>query len=296
MKVILKKVLATLGIRENSIILKPYIRFASAVRNLRIPEKLGDKFGIFASHMVSESDLKSYWKLLQPHSNGHELVRVGGKNDGGYLLPNDFEGIKYCYSPGAGTIWTFEESLGTNYGIESMVCDGTIEMFPSFDHLKSFIPKNVGLAESENIISIESWVGEVGASPGDLILQMDIEGGEYPILSSIDSEFLLKFRIIVLELHDLHLLTLLSSFSYQYSQLMFNLLKNFDVVHLHPNNCGGSYIAHGTIFPKVVEITLHRKDRAQNRSSARIPHILDAPNNENLGEFPDYGFAEWLNK
>ena len=294
MKVILKKVLKNLGISENSVILKPYRRFASAVRNSRIPEKSADMIGLFASQMVSESELKAYWKLVQPHSNGHELVRVGGKSDGGYLLPNDFEGIKYCYSPGAGAIWTFEESLGSKYGIKSMVCDGTIERFPSFNSLKSFIPKNVGLAESENVISFESWVGEVGANPGDLILQMDIEGGEYPILSSVDSEFLRKFRIIVLELHDLHLLALPSSFSYQYSQLMFKLLKNFDVVHLHPNNCGGSYIAHGTLFPKVIEITLHRKDRSQKNSSARIPHILDSPNDEELGEFPDFGFAEWL--
>jgi hypothetical protein len=125
---------------------------------------------------------------------------------------------------------------------------------------------------------------------------MDIEGGEYPILSSIDAAFLGKFRMIVLELHDLHLLALPSSFSYQYSQLMSKMLKNFDVVHLHPNNCGGSYIAHGTLFPKVIEITLHRKDRAQGLSKAKIPHNLDSPNDYNLGEFPDFGFIEWLRK
>ena len=296
MKKILKQTFSALGISENSILLKPYRFLASVIRDSRIPEKSADMLGLFASQMVPESELKSYWNLLQPHWNGYELIRVGDKSDGGYLLPNDLEEIKYCFSPGAGAIWTFEESLGSNYGIESLVCDGTIKVFPSFNSLKSFIPKNVGLTESENVMSFESWVGEVGTHSGDLLLQMDIEGGEYPILSSIDSEFLKRFRIIALELHDLHLLALPSSFSYQYTQLMTKLLKNFDVVHLHPNNCGGSYVAHGTLFPKVVEITLHRKDRSRDLSRVEIPHFLDFPNDEKLGEFPDFGFAEWFSK
>jgi hypothetical protein len=296
MKKILKSSLSKVGLSEQSIILKPYRKFASIVRNSRIPEKSADLLGLFASQMVSEAELKSYWNLVKPHSNGHELIRVGSTGDGGYLLPNDLGGIKYCYSPGAGAIWTFEDSLGSKYGIESLVCDGTIENYPSFSYLKSFIPKNVGLAESENVISFESWIAEAGVNPGDLLLQMDIEGGEYPILSSIDADFLKRFRIVILELHDLHLLALPSSFSYQYSQLMIKLLKNFDVVHLHPNNCGGSYIAHGILFPKVIEITLHRKDRSKELKTTKIPHLLDYPNDEDLGEFPDFGFAEWLSK
>lgn len=296
MKQLLKNQLAKVGLSENSVILLPYRKLASAFRETRILEKIADMFGLFASQMVSEVELKSYWRLVQPHSNGHELVRIGGSTDGGYLLPNDLEGIKYCFSPGAGAIWTFEETLGTKYAIESFVCDGTIEIFPSFSSLKSFIPKNVGLAESENVISFESWIEGSGPNFGDLLLQMDIEGGEYPILSSIESDFLKKFRIIVLELHDLHLLALPSSFSYQYSQLMSKLLKNFDVVHLHPNNCGGSYIAHGVLFPKVIEITLHRKDRRKELEKSRIPHLLDSPNDADLGEFPDFSFVEWLSK
>jgi hypothetical protein len=296
MKKLFKSSLTKVGLSENTFIVKPFKKLSSAIRNSSIPEKFADMFGILVSPMVSEDELRSYWKLVQPHSNGHDLIRVGGTSDGGYLLPNDLEGMKYCYSPGAGAVWTFEESLGDKYGIESMVCDGTIENYPAFRTLKSFIPKNVGLAESENVISFESWIGEAGADPGDLLLQMDIEGGEYPILSSIDADFLKKFRIVVLELHDLHLLALPSSFSFQYSQLMSKLLKNFDVVHLHPNNCGKSYFAHGVLFPKVIEITLHRKDRSKEQTPTRIPHPLDLPNDTVLGEFPNFSFADWLSK
>jgi hypothetical protein len=296
MKKLIKTILKQLGISENSPVLKPFRIVSASIRELKILEKSADMIGFFASQMIQEPELKSYWKMIQPYSNGHKLVRVGGKGDGGYLLPDDFDEIKYCFSPGAGAIWTFEEMLGSKFGIESLVCDGTIDRYPSFKSLKSFIPMNVGITESENVISFETWVGAVGADPGDLLLQMDIEGGEYPILSSIEADFLKKFRIVVLELHDLHLLALRSSFSFQYSQLMSKLLKNFDVVHLHPNNCGGSYVAHGILLPKVAEITLHRKDRSQELVKVTIPHQLDSPNNADIGEFPDFSFVEWLSE
>ncbi len=33
---------------------------------------------------------------------------MGGENDGGYLVPDDLEGIEYCFSPGVSNIATFE--------------------------------------------------------------------------------------------------------------------------------------------------------------------------------------------
>jgi hypothetical protein len=39
------------------------------------------------------------------------------------------------------------------------------------------------------------------------------------------------------------------------------VLKDFDVVHLHPNNCCGTWTYGGIEFPRIIELTLHRKDR-----------------------------------
>ena len=33
----------------------------------------------------------------KPFDLGHPLVRVGGEGDGGYLLPDILDGIKYCH-------------------------------------------------------------------------------------------------------------------------------------------------------------------------------------------------------
>ncbi|GAA8118001.1 hypothetical protein HpBT107_13970 [Helicobacter pylori] len=39
------------------------------------------------------------------------MVRWGAKHDGGYLIPNDFEGIKALFSPGVGGESAFEEDF-----------------------------------------------------------------------------------------------------------------------------------------------------------------------------------------
>ncbi len=50
-------------------------------------------------------------KSLHPIKTEHELVRWGAKHDGGYLIPNDFEGIRVLFSPGVGGVSAFEEDF-----------------------------------------------------------------------------------------------------------------------------------------------------------------------------------------
>ncbi|GAA7462625.1 hypothetical protein ckin119_06340 [Helicobacter pylori] len=55
--------------------------------------------------------IESFIKSLHPIKTEHELVRLGAKYDGGYLVPNDFKGIKALFSPGVGNESTFEEDF-----------------------------------------------------------------------------------------------------------------------------------------------------------------------------------------
>ncbi|MUU19373.1 hypothetical protein, partial [Helicobacter pylori] len=55
--------------------------------------------------------VEGFIKSLHPIKTEHELVRWGAKHDGGYLIPNDFEGIKALFSPGVGGESTFEEDF-----------------------------------------------------------------------------------------------------------------------------------------------------------------------------------------
>ena len=52
------------------------------------------------SRTIHNSDFKRVLAWLSPCSNGHSLIRVGAARDGGYLVPDDLEGIVACFSPG----------------------------------------------------------------------------------------------------------------------------------------------------------------------------------------------------
>ncbi len=55
--------------------------------------------------------VEGFIKSLHPIKTEHDLVRWGDKHDGGYLIPNDFEGIKALFSPGVGGVSAFEEDF-----------------------------------------------------------------------------------------------------------------------------------------------------------------------------------------
>ncbi|WQT65779.1 hypothetical protein E5E00_02675 [Helicobacter pylori] len=55
--------------------------------------------------------VEGFIKGLHPIKTEHELVRWGAKHDGGYLIPNDFEGIRALFSPGVGGESAFEEDF-----------------------------------------------------------------------------------------------------------------------------------------------------------------------------------------
>ena len=66
---------------------------------------------IFTSKKTSDSKIKDLLKLIQPKSIDINHIRIGGKNDGGYLVPEDLDEVKYCFSPGVGNISFFENEL-----------------------------------------------------------------------------------------------------------------------------------------------------------------------------------------
>ena len=65
----------------------------------------------------SERDVKEltneFLTKIRPESQVKEFIRIGSDHDGCYLVPNDLESIKYCYSPGVSNNSDFEDQLAT---------------------------------------------------------------------------------------------------------------------------------------------------------------------------------------
>lgn len=223
-------------------------------------------------------DVRELLLRLRPQDNGHNLIRIGADNDGGYLVPDDFNGVSHLLSPGCDLLWAFEADLHSRYGIEFFICDEANKKpndLPSAGHyVEGFI---AGASDYPEYLSIRDWILMEKILGSEKILQIDIEGAEYLSFLSLSRSELEEFRIIVIELHFLEALKNNWSFTQVYKPFFDKLLDSFDVVHLHPNNCCGSWSYRNISFPRLIEVTLHRKDRRlSDLKNASLPNSHDA--------------------
>lgn len=245
----------------------------------------------------SKEELIEFINLLKPMDIGIPLVRLGSPNDGGYLVPDDLEGLTTLLSPGVSSNSDFEFDLaekGLNCFLADFSVDGPAIQHPNFHFYKKFISseddKNGIFISLDNFFLLaKAKMENMSKAPSDLdfILSMDIEGDELDVLLNTSEKTLDSFRIIVMEIHDLQrvfhrpLLVL-------YRTLIKKLLKNFIICHIHPNNGFKPVINNGIDMPPLLEITLINKKRVSElagKKLAQIPNVLDTktvPNNPDI--------------
>ncbi|MFM8856633.1 MAG: hypothetical protein ACKOI2_05410 [Actinomycetota bacterium] len=236
------------------------------------------RFGLVHLWPSNRTERDALLHALRPVRTQFPLIRLGSLGDGGYLVPDDLAGIAACFSPGVGTISSFEEDCA-HRGMRVYLADGSVTA-PAAAHVSfEFIAKHIGIVDTATTMMMDTWMSTVSASDSsDLILQMDIEGAEWLALANIAVDRLRQFRIIVVELHDVDLLLHEKFFSLR-AQVLRRLLDEFVCVHLHPNNCCGSITRKGATLPRVMEMTLLRKDRAEVIGQCEdFPHPLDIDN------------------
>jgi len=240
--------------------------------------RLAGVLGMDTAKRTHPRELHELIRRLHPLDTGPELIRLGPEGDGGYLLPDDLDGIEYCFSPGVSTESGFELALagrGLNVYLADFSVDGPAEPHPNFVFDKKF----VGALSDETFMTLDDWKdGKIPDCEEDLILQMDIEGAEFETLLAASSRILTQFRIMVIEFHYLQQL-FNKPFFILASRVFQKLLQTHSVVHIHPNNCCGSIKGGGLEIPRVAEFTFHRNDRFERASYRHLfPHPLDSDN------------------
>jgi hypothetical protein len=243
-------------------------------------------------------------ETLRPKPCPFPLIKIGGDKDGAYLLPNDLQGIKACFSPGVNNFKNFEDELFEIFGITSHMCDfsSDVEKFKTpLLNGQTFKKKWLDVNGDKDSISLADWVNELEPDTNeDLLLQMDIEGAEYRNILNTPTSILNRFRIIVIELHGLNTVNDPAKFEKELGPLLNLLDQNFTCVHAHPNNCCGDVILTGSKLniPRVHELTFLRKDRwlEANKNGyykPLLPHPLDISQN-NVDNPPLFLNEEWL--
>ena len=240
---------------------------------------------------VSEEDFLSSLKYMVPSGCSYDFVRIGSKHNGSYLLPDYLTTVEACFSPGVGAVHSFEDHLANHYKIPSYMCDDSVvlddlHLNTTFQH---FIQKRLSSSSTGNSISLDDWVKcSPHCSSSNLLLQMDIEGSEYPLILSTSRSVLSRFSILVFELHYLHLLPFSRFSNRLFCPFMEKILSLFDCVHFHPNNSvpATAYklpnLGRTVNVPTTVEVTFLRKDLNQVKVPPLLPHPLDTDNDPNL--------------
>lgn len=251
------------------------------MRNKPIRDSLLRSIGKARLHCVKRIErgrLEALIRSLRPVRGDAPLIRIGPVGDGGYLVPDDLEGIDYAYSPGVSDESGFELDLalrGMNVFMADYSVDGPAQISDRFEFAKKF----VGSYSDETHITPDDWKQQtIGEYSGDLLLQMDIEGAEFETILSMSDSLIQQFRIMVIEFHYLHQLWNKPWFLLV-ERVFRKLLESHSVAHIHPNNCCGSFRSAGLEIPRVAEFTFYRNDRIEHPAfCGTFPHALDVDN------------------
>lgn len=230
--------------------------------------------GYFAKTNATKNDVQRLIKKMRPVKTNYPLIRIGSASDGGYLVPNMIDEIKAVYSPGVSDNSSFELEFAKK-GIQCYLIDYSVKKAAEEHELIHFDKKFLGYADDEIHWTLDSWVKKYTPKSNELLMQIDIEGAEYESIISASQETLNRFKVIIAEFHGLD--SIFSLYGYRLVNLCFEkLLRDFYVVHLHPNNCEGEVRKWGLSVPRVMEITFIRKDICQKLGSVnQYPHQLD---------------------
>jgi hypothetical protein len=199
---------------------------------------------------------------LKPyHTNLSNLIRLGRKSDGGYVIDkrviNKTNAIITC---GLEAEWSFEKQF-QKYWAERFLKDfiallllkkikpkQIIDVFKFLQYLAFFRGKNKHYLKkivstkinNNNQVTITEAIGE----NKDIVLKIDIEGDEYKVLKDVNKNFK-KLNLVIIEFHNIKKnLKKIRSFINQ------TKLRN---IHINANNYGQVDI---NGIPQVIEMTL----------------------------------------
>jgi hypothetical protein len=244
----------------------------------KLLKRAASALGYSITREAELTEVMALLERLQPQDCSRPLIRIGGERDGGYLVPDDLEGIRYCFSPGVNVTADFEQHLAS-LNIRSFLADYSVPGPPMQKPEFVFDKRFLGVTDREPFITLQSWKDKyLRDYDGELLLQMDIEGAEYEVMLCTPRDLLRRFRIMVIECHGLD--CIFEPYALRLYRACFDkLLSEFMVVHAHPNNCTGS-LRHGDLeIPSVIEFTFYNRARVTQHTPQRVfPHPLDTDN------------------
>lgn len=235
-----------------------------------------------------EIDKYRYFKRIKKlckvkKAEGYELKRIGGNNDGAYVMLDDFSDSKIAYSFGIDDNIEWDKCIADR-GIDVYCYDHTIERLPNENARLHF--NKIGIAGTdkieEKLLSMQSIL-ERNHHDGmkNVILKMDVEGAEWEFLNSVSSDLLNCFSQMTFELHNVY------GWSHHKQVLaaLRKLNKTHQAVWIHGNNASPVDNIKDLDIPYLLEITWVNKNKYSfSEVIYNCPIDIDQPNCVGISE------------
>lgn len=157
-----------------------------------------------------------------------------------------------------------------------------------------FIPEGIATEKRPHFDTLKSQITRYGIEDKVILLKIDIEGDEYAVFGNemIFSE-LKNINQIIIEWHDL------KTMFRELRNILSHLKNEFEIVHVHGNNCGTTFklydffddTANDILLPDVLEMTLVKRNSI-SPNDLMDTHIkypvdkLDYPNDPDCLDYP----------
>jgi hypothetical protein len=220
-------------------------------------------------------------RLLEPHkASDYRKVRLGNPaGDCGYVQLDDLKNVTRAFSFGIATDDSWDLAIAQR-GVPVEQFDPAIERAPSKHSLLHFHRMAVAPNPAEGAVTLQGLVEKYsGGKRPDLLLNCDIEGGEWNVFDAAPAEALGKFTQIICEFHGMKNLSNPAFFPVA-KRVFTKLHAHHAVIHVHGNNFAPIVSSHNIPLPEVIELTFaNRKRYALGKSREKFPTQLDSPNN-----------------
>jgi hypothetical protein len=233
----------------------------------------------FASTGAQTAFLELARHFLPRAARGHRKIKVGGPNDGGYVMLDDFEGIGSAFSLGVGWDVSWDVEIADR-GIPVYAFDHTMASAPATHANLQFFRRKIAAQPNEDEETLGTLLEKYAADDSEPahLLKMDIEGDEWVIFEAAESHQLRRFSQIVCEFHYFSRATD-QSWHARAIAVMEKLATSFQVVHVHGNNYAPLIAVGNVPFPEVLEVTFASKERyIFEDSEETFPTSVDKPN------------------
>lgn len=249
--------------------------------------------------------LPNYLSWLKPWDV--ELVRIGNKADGGYLVPKSvIDQADGLLSMGLGENWSFDEHWRELKPTDPVhMYDGTVvkaslpetawqwpdrnlnAMYEKFFNCTPGVKHYVEMiGNGRTDTNLKTCIDRLGVE--NIFLKMDIEGGEYTLIDD-----LIKFKQNILcmatELHGFN------TNRQQFQNAVAKICSEYVIVHVHANVGVPPWGSEG--LTDALEITFLRKDLCNSRTQRNELYLPELDSGNHFGLFDmEYFFEDSAKK